>query len=48
MANFEGKNGENVKKSFFERLKYDVRAFPLKDGEYPKAIKDFHFAETIL
>mgnify|MGYP003652733084 FL=1 len=48
MTDFEGKNGENVKKSFFERLKYDVRAFPLRGGEYPKAVKDFHFAETIL
>lgn len=43
MANFQGKNGQNVKKQFFERLNYSVRALKGQD-----IAKNFNFAERAL
>jgi hypothetical protein len=44
MADFQGKNGQNIKKQFFERLKYSVQAFNNVGGP-ESTVKNFNFAE---
>ena len=48
MANFQGKNGQNIKKQFFERLRYSVLGNVAEPDSSSNAVKDFGFAERPL